>query len=117
MMSVVFAVTIPVSVQAVIWGLVVIAFCEMAINFFATTRFTSFGAGRFVRTVLPTLLVAGAMYAVVRLTALAVPGNALLRLLAEVAAGVVSYVLLSALFRLEAFREVVALARRQFIRK
>ena len=37
--------------------------------------------------------------------------------LAEVAAGVVSYVLLSALFRLEAFREVVALARRQFIRK
>lgn len=39
MMSVVFAVTIPVSVQAVIWGLVVIAFCEMAINFFATTRF------------------------------------------------------------------------------
>ena len=117
MMSVVFAVTIPVSVQAVIWGLVVIAFCEMAINFFATTRFTSFGAGRFVRTVLPMLLVAGAMYALVRVTALAVPGNALLRLLAEVAAGVVSYVLLSALFRLEAFREVVALARRQFIRK
>ena len=110
MMSVVFAVTIPVSVQAVIWGLV-------AINFFATTRFTSFGAGRFVRTVLPMLLVAGAMYALVRVTALAVPGNALLRLLAEVAAGVVSYVLLSALFRLEAFREVVALARRQFIRK
>ena len=66
MMSVVFAVTIPVSVQAVIWGLVVIAFCEMAINFFATTRFTSFGAGRFVRTVLPMLLVAGAMYALVR---------------------------------------------------
>ena len=76
MMSVVFAVTIPVSVQAVIWGLVVIAFCEMAINFFATTRFTSFGAGRFVRTVLPMLLVAGAMYALVRVTALAVPGNA-----------------------------------------
>ena len=41
------------------------------------------------------LLVAGAMYALVRVTALAVPGNALLRLLAEVAAGVVSYVLLS----------------------
>ena len=49
-----------------------------------------------MRTVLPTLLVAGAMYAVVQLTALAVPGNALLRLLAEVAAGVGSYVLLSA---------------------
>lgn len=117
MMSVVFAVTIPISVQAVIWGLVVIAFCEMAINFIATTRFTSFGVVRFVRTVLPMLLVAGAMYAAVRLTAFALPGNALLRLMAEVAAGVASYVLLSALFRLEAFREVLALVRKQFVRR
>ena len=67
--------------------------------------------------VLGRLFVVGALYALVRVMVLAVPGNALLRLLAEVAAGVVSYVLLSALFRLEAFREVVALARRQFIRK
>ena len=86
-------------------------------NFVAATRLSSFGSGRFVRRGLPVVLVAGGMYAFGRVTALAVPGNALLRLLAEVAAGVVSYVLLSALFRLEAFREVVALARRQFIRK
>ena len=57
------------------------------------------------------------MYALVRVTALAVPGNALLRLLAEVAAGVVSYVLLSALFRLEAFREVAAIVRKQFLHR
>ena len=32
-MTLVFAVTIPISVQAVVWGLVVIAFCEMADQF------------------------------------------------------------------------------------
>ena len=117
LMTVIFAVTIPISVQAVVWGLVAIAFCDMVVNFLATTRFTSFGTGRFVRTVLPMLLTAGAMYAVVRLTGLAVPGNALLRLLAEVGAGVVSYLLLSALFRLEAFGEVVAIVRKQFNRR
>lgn len=118
MMSVVFAVTIPVSVQAVIWGLVVIAFCEMAINFFATTRFTSFGARMLrARGAADAARGRGDVRSRAGYGAGGAPGNALLRLLAEVAAGVVSYVLLSALFRLEAFREVVALARRQFIRK
>ena len=53
------------------------------------------------------------MYAVVRFTAAAVHGNDLLRLVAEIAAGALCYLLLSALFRLEAFREVVAIVRRQ----
>jgi hypothetical protein len=37
----------------------------------------------------------------------------LVRLLAELATGVVSYLALSALFRLEAFREVTTIVRRQ----
>lgn len=53
------------------------------------------------------------MYAVVRLTAAALPGDTLLRLMAELGAGLVSYLVLSALFRLEAFREVVSIVRRQ----
>ena len=53
------------------------------------------------------------MYLLVRLTAAAIPGNDLLRLVAEVAAGGACYLLLSALFRLEAFRELVAIVRRQ----
>ena len=40
-------------------------------------------------------------------------GNDLVRLLAELATGVVSYLALSALFRLEAFREVTTIVRRQ----
>ena len=57
-------------------------------------------------------LVSGTMYLLVRLTAAAIPGNDLVRLLAELATGVVSYLALSALFRLEAFREVTAIVRR-----
>ena len=117
LMTAIFAVTIPHSVMAVVWGLVAIAFCEMAVNFIATTRFTSLSYGRFVRTLLPPAAVSAAMSAVVRLTAAAIPGNDLLRLVAEVAAGAVCYLLLSALFRLEAFREVVAIVRRQLKKK
>lgn len=116
LMTAIFAVTIPRSVTAVVWGLVAIAFCEMAVNFLATTRFTTLSCARFARTLLPPALLSAAMYAVVRLTA-AVPGNDLLRLVAEIAAGALCYLLLSALFRLEAFREVVAIVRRQLKKK
>ena len=92
---------------------VAIAFCEMAVNFLATMRFTSLTFRRFVRTLLPVALVSGTMYLLVRLTAAAIPGNDLVRLLAELATGVVSYLALSALFRLEAFREVTTIVRRQ----
>ena len=112
-MTAIFAVTIPHSVMAVVWGLVAIAFCEMAVNFLATMRFTSLTFRRFVRTLLPVALVSGTMYLLVRLTAAAIPGNDLVRLLAELATGVVSYLALSALFRLEAFREVTTIVRRQ----
>ena len=96
-MTAIFAVTIPHSVMAVVWGLVAIAFCEMAVNFLATMRFTSLTFRRFVRTLLPVALVSGTMYLLVRLTAAAIPGNDLVRLLAELATGVVSYLALSAL--------------------
>ena len=112
-MTAIFAVTIPHSVMAVVWGLVAIAFCEMAVNFLATMRFTSLTFRRFVRTLLPVALVSGTMYLLVRLTAAAIPGNDLVRLRAELATGVVSYLALSALFRLEAFREVTTIVRRQ----
>lgn len=116
-MTGIFAVTIFHSVQAVVWGLVAIAFCEMLVNFLATTRFTSLTTYRFVRTLLPVALVSVAMYAAVWLTGFAVPDNATLRLLAKIVAGVVTYAGLSALFRLEAFDEVVGIIKKQVARK
>lgn len=112
-MTAILALTIPRSVQAVVWGLVAFSACEMAVNVWATLRCTTLTARRLVRTLLPVALTAGAMYAAVRITALALPGDALLRLVAEIAVGVTVYGALSALFRLEAFGEVLAIVRRR----
>lgn len=116
LMTIVFALTIPVSVKAVTWGLVVISFCELTVNFVASLRFTDLTVARFLHTMLPVVLVSGAMYAAVRLTGEALPGNPLLRLVAEVAVGAVVYVGLSALFRLEAFRETLSIIKKQVAR-
>ena len=116
LMTVVFAVTIPHSVMAVVWGLVVIAFGEMAVNFLATRRFTRFTTRRFLRTLLPVALVSGTMYLLVRLTACAVPGHLLLRLAAQLLVGAAAYVGLSVLFRLEAFGLLCDLMKKQAAR-
>lgn len=117
LMTVVFAVTIPHSVMAVVWGLVVIAACEMVVNFGAARRFTTLSIRRILVTLLPVALVSAAMYAAVRATALWLPGNDILRLLAEVSVGVLVYVGLSWGCRLEAFREVCAIVKKQIARK
>ena len=58
-MTVIFALTIPRSVMAVVWGLVAISVCEAVVNFAASRRFTSYGWGGFVRTLLPVAAVSG----------------------------------------------------------
>ncbi len=113
LLSVIFVVTIPRSVMAVVWGLVLFALFEMAINVGAAMRFTTLAAGRFVRTLLPIVALTGAMYLVVRFTAAVAPGGALVRLLVEIAAGAASYVALAAGCRTEAFGVAVAVLRRQ----
>ena len=113
-MTVVFAVTIPRSVTAVVWGLVAIACGELAINFAATTRFTALTFGSFLRTLLPVALTTALMYLAVAAVGRWVgEADAWLRLTAKIVAGVTVYWGLSAAFRLEAYREMVALVRRQ----
>ena len=116
LMTLVFAVTIPQSVMAVVWGLVVISVCETVVNFVASQRFCSLTGWRFVRTLLPVATVSAAMYFAVRGVASILPEGAFLRLCAEVATGVAVHLLGSALLRLEAFRVVVALVRRQIVK-
>lgn len=79
-------------------------------------RFTVLRIGRLVRTLLPIAAVTAAMYGAVRAVLLFLPFDGVLRLMIEIGVGVGVYVLLSAMFRLEAFRETVALVRRQFLR-
>lgn len=116
-LTAIFCVTIPRSVDAVVRGLVLFALFEMAVNFLATTRYTSLTLLRFVRTLLPVALTAAAMYLSVRLSVRLLPDDALLRLAAGIAVGVVSYAGFAALFRLEAFRETVVLLRSQLLHR
>ena len=115
-LTVIFFVTIPRSVMAVVWGLALYGLLEMLINVVASLRFTVFTFARFVRTLLPVAAVTAIMFQMVRLTEVFGPGNDLLRLLLEVIVGAVTYVGLSALFRLEAFGEVVGLVKKQLRR-
>lgn len=115
-MTVVFAVTIPTSIRAVAWGLAGISFFEMAVNFYATRRYTTLTAWRVVQTLLPVAAIAAVMFGLVLLVG-GLVDMPLLRLLVMLGVGVGSYLLLSALFRLEAFREVAGILKKQIARK
>lgn len=107
LMTLLLAVTIPHSVMAVAWGLVAMSFCEFAINFAASMRYSALGVGRMVRTLLPTVVITTVMVVAVRLVAGVMSDCALVaRLAAEIATGVAVYLLLALIFRVEAFAEI-----------
>ncbi len=112
-MTAIFAFTIPRSVMAVVWGLVVISVVEFVVNFAATCRFTDLALWRLLRTMMPVAAVAAVMYAGVRLSAAWLPANNIAALGAKIAVGILIYTMLSAVFRLEAFREMVTLIKKQ----
>lgn len=113
LMTLILALTIPHSVKAVAWGLVAMSFCEFAINFVASMRYTSLGVWRMVRTLLPVLLITAAMYAaVLGMGRLMADAGVAVRLLSEIATGVVVYTLLALALKLEAMGEVRSLIRK-----
>ena len=113
LMTLILVVTIPHSVKAVAWGLVAMSFCEFVINFVASMRYASLGVWRMVRTLLPVLLITAAMYAaVLGMGRLMADAGVAVRLLSEIATGVVVYTLLALALRLEAMGEVGSLIRK-----
>jgi O-antigen/teichoic acid export membrane protein len=111
-MTAILVVTIPMSVEAVVWGLVVMSAIEMVVNFGATLRFTNVSVWHVVRDLLAPLAVAALMCAVVYALSGAVqmwPIAA--RLVVEVVAGVAIYAGGAWLLRLEGMREMVRIAR------
>lgn len=89
---------------------------EMGLNVGAARRFTTLTVGRLLLTLLPIVLLTAAMYAAVWWVGRLIEAP-LLRLFAKMAAGVAVYVGLAASFRMEAFREVSRMIRREFLRK
>ena len=107
-MTVVLALTIPHSTMAIAWGLVAMTLVEFVVNFAATRRYTSLSWWQMVRTLLPSLLLTAVMYAAVRAVEYyAVSLSPILLLLAQMAVGVIVYLLGAWAFRLEALAEFV----------
>ena len=107
-MTAVLALTIPHSTMAIAWGLVAITLVEFVVNFAATRRYTSLSWWQMVRTLLPSLLLTAVMYAAVKAVGCyAASLSPILLLLAQMAVGVIVYLLGVWVCRLEALAEFV----------
>ena len=110
-MTLLLALSIPRSVEAVVWALVVSAAFDRLVNGVAALRLSGLSFWRLERTLLPVALVTAAMYGAVRCVPLWLAEPSPGRLAAEIAVGATVYIGLSALLRLEPFRELLALLR------
>lgn len=113
MMTLLLALSIPHSVEAVIWALVASAAFDFAVNLTASLPLAQLPFRRVVRTLLPIAVVGAAMYLAVRAVPLWLEEPTLVRLLLEIAVGVVAYLGLSWCFRLEALKEVMGLIKKR----
>lgn len=116
-MTIILAVTIPMSVMAIAWGMVAASACEMVLNVGATMRYAGLSLGRFLRTLLPIVLLTTVMYAAtVFVGTYTQDWSVALRLAAKIATGITTYVAVGYATRMEAFSEALAIAR-QFANK
>ena len=111
-MTAMLAITIPLGIEAVAWGMTAMAAVEFIINLAAAMRYVNVGVASILRELLPQSIVAAMMFAVLYLLN---PYFSMLscgvHLLLDVVIGAISYLALSHTFRLRALREGVALLR------
>jgi O-antigen/teichoic acid export membrane protein len=111
-MTAMLAITIPLGVEAVAWGMTAMAAVEFIINLAAAMRYVNVGITSILRELLPQSIVASMMFVVLYLLnpyLSALPCG--VHLLLDVTLGAISYLALSHTFRLRALREGVALLR------
>ena len=111
-MTAVLALTIPLSVEAVAWGMTAMAAVEFLLNSATALRYLSTTARSILRAVVPSLLLALIMFAILLFVA---PYLASLhvawRLILEIFIGGVIYLLSAWLYRVKALREGLMLLR------
>lgn len=116
-MTVILIVTIPRSVTAIAWGLVVAAAIEMVLNFASTLRYTTFSATRFIRTILPIAAITAAMYGIIMVEAYYIASwHVALRLIIKILTGIVAYASLAYISRSEAYAEALSIVKGFFIK-
>lgn len=116
-MTVILIITIPRSVTAIAWGLVVAATIEMVLNFASTLRYTTFSATRFIRTILPIAAITAAMYGIIMVEAYYIASwHVALRLIIKILTGIAAYASLAYISRSEAYAEALSIVKGFFIK-
>ena len=111
-MTLVLCVTIPTGIEAVAWGMTAMAFVEFLLNSGFALRLMSFGVVRLAKALLPSLLLSLVVYFGLEiLNPHLAHLSVALRLTADVALAVVSYIALAWALRLRAFHEVIDLIK------
>ncbi len=113
MMTLLLALSIPHSVEAVVWALVLAAAFDCGVNLAAALSLAQLSWSRVIRSLLPIGAATLVMYGAVRCVPMLMSETSLLRLLAEIAVGVAVYLGLSWMGRFEALREVLQLLKRR----
>ena len=114
-MTIIFAITIPWSVEAIAWGLVIMSICEMALNLAATKRYTKCSVYSLIKTILPVAILTVAMYLIVMITGATVADlGVATSLTIKICTGIIFYILAAWLTRMQAFDEVREIAK-QFL--
>lgn len=116
-MTIILATTIPISVMAIAWGMVAAAACEMVLNIGATLRYAGLKLKSLATTLLPIIALTAVMYLATELVGCQIENLAVgLRLVIKIGVGIISYVAISFITRMEAFDEALAIAK-QFLNK
>lgn len=111
-MTLILALTIPLGIEAVAWGMTAMSFVDFVVNVVAARRYVSLTMGALVRSIAPQLVVALTMF-----VALCVINPYLtllhnsLHLVIDIVFGAVAYLSLAYTLRLRSFTEAVELAR------
>lgn len=116
-MTVVLALAIFHSVEAVVWALVASAAFDFVVNMAAALPLAELRWTRALRTLLPIALVSAAMYAGVKAVTVWLADPSWLRFGLQIAVGIATYLGLSLLLRLEALRELWTLLQNQLRNK
>ena len=111
-MTIILAVTIPLGIEAVAWGMTAMAAVDFIINLAAAMRYVNIGIVPILRALIPQFVVAAMMFVVLYLlnpylSALSCG----VHLFLDIAIGAISYAALAYTFRLRAFNEAVTLLR------
>ena len=111
-MTLMLVITIPMSVKAIAWGMVLMAAMEFILNFVATRAFTGLRTRSFIRTLLPICTLTAVMYASVMLFGVYfadLPAGVMLFI--KIIIGVAVYTLGAMVSGMEAWGEIMTIAK------